>query len=191
MKDMSTGDLAPDFASHREFLRRRFVLTVPTKEFTPEEVGRLEKYGHWFAALSEGHLKPNTPAQERFVECMRGNCDPESSDEQLWRRYRFEQLAQALLRALEEEPETADPNTRAHLFKLARAGSQIAQAWIEKHPPIPVKIPRGRSADRQAERSVRGSPWERMSVFGMRHLCGFGPTWHLHVISLLQDEQKR
>jgi hypothetical protein len=48
--------------AHREYLRRSLQLSVPEQEFTPLEVARLRKYGHWFAALSEGCIKPTTRA---------------------------------------------------------------------------------------------------------------------------------
>ncbi len=58
------------------------------KVFSEDEIEILEKFGHWFDALSRGILKPFTELQERFVLVSKSDkMKPFSPEENAWHKY--------------------------------------------------------------------------------------------------------
>ena len=67
--------------------RDGFQIDTDTKIFDRDEIEILTRYGRQFKRLMEGDLKPKTPAQERFVAVCRGDAEPVSEYELVWRKY--------------------------------------------------------------------------------------------------------
>ena len=49
-----------------------------------DEVGLLEKYGHWLEALVQGKLELKTEQQKRFVAVAKGKGNPKTEFEWAW-----------------------------------------------------------------------------------------------------------
>ncbi len=64
-----------------------FTIDCGTAIFSIDEIEILEKYGNWFAALTNGTLIPFTDIQERFIKVSHGNEDPFSPEERAWFKY--------------------------------------------------------------------------------------------------------
>ena len=76
-------------ARHNKLLREEGIFTIDcnTIIFSSEEIEILEKYGHWFRALTDGVLYPTTEKQRLFVEMTKGNREPFSIEEKAWFKY--------------------------------------------------------------------------------------------------------
>jgi len=74
---------------HTDYIQQKgpFVVDCNRAIFTEEELEILEKWGHWFRALTDGELTPVTRRQELFVEGARGKREPVSVEEQAWFKY--------------------------------------------------------------------------------------------------------
>ena len=74
---------------HLQYLKEkgRFTVDCGLVIFSPEEIEILEKYGHWFQALTNGELQPITEMQENFIRVAKGERKPFSEFEQAWFRY--------------------------------------------------------------------------------------------------------
>lgn len=55
--------------------------------FSTEEIEILQKYGHWFRALTDGTILPFTELQKRFIAVMNHDEDPFSIEEKAWFKY--------------------------------------------------------------------------------------------------------
>ncbi len=74
---------------HIMFLKSKgnFSIDCITEIFTRSELRSLEKYGHWFQALSDETLMPLNMKQEQFVRVAKGELEPETIWENAWRKY--------------------------------------------------------------------------------------------------------
>ncbi|GET22713.1 DUF413 domain-containing protein [Prolixibacter denitrificans] len=74
---------------HNDYISQKgpFVVDCNHAIFTEEELKILERWGHWFQALTDGELAPLTKRQELFVEVANGKRDPVSVEEQAWFKY--------------------------------------------------------------------------------------------------------
>ena len=74
---------------HLQYLKEkgRFTVDCVHVVFSPEEIEILEKYGHWFQALTNGELQPITELQENFIRVAKGEMEPFSEFEHAWFRY--------------------------------------------------------------------------------------------------------
>lgn len=66
----------------------------------------VEKYGHWFEALTYGDLEPFTELQKNFVKVAQGEADPISIEEIAWFKYMERKKIE------EKYPNIADINYR-------------------------------------------------------------------------------
>ncbi len=75
--------------NHLQYLKEkgRFKVDCGLVIFSREEIEILEKYGHWFQALTNGELQPITELQENFIRVAKGEKKPFSEFEQAWFRY--------------------------------------------------------------------------------------------------------
>ena len=67
--------------------RGKFFLHCNLGSFSTEEIEMLEKYGHWFWALTSGVLEPISDLQQRFVLVATGKEDPFSLYEVAWWKF--------------------------------------------------------------------------------------------------------
>ena len=65
----------------------RFAILCSRATFSEDEIRTLERYGCRFEDLIAGRRPCRTPAQQRFVEVAKGQRDPETYYERLWRKY--------------------------------------------------------------------------------------------------------
>ena len=74
---------------HLQLIRDKGKFTIDCNHaiFSLEEIEILEKYGHWFTALTSGELKPLTELQETFVLTATNKKDPDSHFEHAWFKY--------------------------------------------------------------------------------------------------------
>jgi uncharacterized protein len=76
-------------AQHLAYIKKMGVFTIECnkKIFSPEEIAILEKYGHWFDALTSGNLIPLTDMQNEFIKVANGEKTPITPAETAWHRY--------------------------------------------------------------------------------------------------------
>lgn len=74
---------------HLRYLKTKgeFIVACSHAIFSLEEIEILQKYGHWFRALTESTLEPFTELQRRFISVMNHNEDPFSVEEKAWFKY--------------------------------------------------------------------------------------------------------
>jgi len=74
---------------HLDFLSRKGLFEVDCSHeiFNITELALLEKWGHWFMALTSGDLLPFTEAQKRFISVMKREAKPETIEEVAWFKY--------------------------------------------------------------------------------------------------------
>ena len=74
---------------HLDFIKPKgkFIVNCNHSSFSLEEIEMLEKYGHWFNALTSGELKPITDSQQRFILVADGKEDPFTPEEFAWVQY--------------------------------------------------------------------------------------------------------
>jgi uncharacterized protein YifE (UPF0438 family) len=74
---------------HLEFINKKepFKLRCKTMIFSDDQIELLEKYGHWFQALTDGVLEPITDLQKEFVKVARKEKMPVSPFEWAWFKY--------------------------------------------------------------------------------------------------------
>ena len=79
---------------HLKFIKEKgkFAVDCNHGSFSTEEIEMLEKYGHWFNALTSGTLEPFTDTQKRFISVAEGKEDPFSLQEAAWWKY-LDQIA--------------------------------------------------------------------------------------------------
>jgi uncharacterized protein YifE (UPF0438 family) len=74
----------PPPPDHAALLARRdFVF--PPGEYTAAEREVLTRFGRWLEALATGSILPTSPGQAQFVQCARGQREPETEFEHAWR----------------------------------------------------------------------------------------------------------
>jgi uncharacterized protein YifE (UPF0438 family) len=99
--------------------------------FSQSELEVLAKYGHWFMALQNGWIEPNTPSQAHFIACCNGDAETATSQEKLWIKYitsvRLEKIAQDY-----RDFENSDEGIRLELMDaLAKETNPFQQQLIE------------------------------------------------------------
>ena len=75
--------------NHLKYLKEKgaFTLRLKVNILFPEEKIIVEKWGHWFQALTDGTLKPFTKMQENLVKVGRHQKKPISIEETAWFKY--------------------------------------------------------------------------------------------------------
>lgn len=76
---------------HLSFIRIKepFKLKCRTVTFNTDQIEILEKYGHWFQALTDGEIEPITAMQKEFIKVAKKEKDPISTFEWAWFKYLF------------------------------------------------------------------------------------------------------
>jgi uncharacterized protein YifE (UPF0438 family) len=69
--------------------RQPFKLKCKTVTFSNDQIEILEKYGHWFQALTEGEIEPITELQHEFIKVAKKEKEPISTFEWAWFKYLF------------------------------------------------------------------------------------------------------
>lgn len=74
---------------HKNYIRSkgRFEIDCNTVIFSSEEIGMLEKWGHWYRALCNGDVELYSEKQRRIVQTANGDREPFSIEEQVWNKY--------------------------------------------------------------------------------------------------------
>lgn len=74
---------------HLDFIAVKGKFNVDCKQdcFSTDEIEILERYGHWFNALTSGELQPISDTQQRFIVVANGKEDPFSLEEVAWWKY--------------------------------------------------------------------------------------------------------
>ncbi|MDT8394608.1 MAG: DUF413 domain-containing protein [Bacteroidales bacterium] len=74
---------------HQDYIKTMgpFLIDCSIEIFSNEEREVLEKYGHWFQAITSEELAIFTPLQQRFVKVMKKEVDPFSVEEWAWLKY--------------------------------------------------------------------------------------------------------
>ncbi|HEV2480056.1 MAG TPA: DUF413 domain-containing protein [Puia sp.] len=75
--------------AHSEYLKEKgkFIINCRQDIFKPQEIEVLEKYGHWFEALTNGTLLPFNAVQAQFIEVAQSRREPETDYEWTWSKY--------------------------------------------------------------------------------------------------------
>ena len=75
--------------THNDYIKAKGKFNVACDHFifSKEEIKLLEKYGHWFEALTNGTLSPLNTDQEQFIEVARMSRKPEKDYEKVWFKY--------------------------------------------------------------------------------------------------------
>jgi hypothetical protein len=73
-------------ADHLPYLQRKDYAPTQPRDFSGEETVLLRNYGRWMEALAAGWIKPATPDQAHFVQVARGEAEPRTPFEQVWRK---------------------------------------------------------------------------------------------------------
>lgn len=78
-----------DKKTHLDYIKAKGKFTIACNQiiFSDVEIELLEKYGHWFEALTSGTLLPFNPEQKQFVEVARQNTSPQTDYEKVWVKY--------------------------------------------------------------------------------------------------------
>lgn len=63
--------------------------------FSTEDIEILEKYGHWFKALTDGELDPITDLQREFILVAKGQRSPFTIEEFAWFKYLGRKVVEA------------------------------------------------------------------------------------------------
>jgi uncharacterized protein YifE (UPF0438 family) len=71
---------------HQNYLRRKDYTPRRADAFSVEETAVLSAYGHWMEALAAGRIAPATPEQTHFLQVARGEAEPETLFERVWRK---------------------------------------------------------------------------------------------------------
>jgi len=79
----------PTKQEHLDWIKAKGSFTVDCSHaiFTLEEIEILEKWGHWFRALTDGTLVTLNETQSAFVDVAQGRRDPFSPEEKAWFKY--------------------------------------------------------------------------------------------------------
>ena len=74
---------------HKNYIRTkgRFTIDCNILIFSTEEIGIIQKWGHWFKALCDEELSPFTEKQRHFKKVMLGEEEPFTVAEQAWHTY--------------------------------------------------------------------------------------------------------
>ena len=75
--------------NHLQFIKKhgKFQVDCSHAIFSTDEIDILEKYGHWFKALTIGTLEPITELQKEFVLVAKRKRSPFSLEETVWNKY--------------------------------------------------------------------------------------------------------
>ena len=73
-------------AEHLPYLQQHGYTPRCPDEFSKEETALLHKYGHWLEALATGWIAPATPEQSHFLRVARGEAEPKTPFEHVWRK---------------------------------------------------------------------------------------------------------
>ncbi|MHC1777560.1 MAG: DUF413 domain-containing protein [Lentimicrobium sp.] len=74
---------------HLQYLHEKGKFTVDCNHiiFSTEDIEILEKYGHWFMALTKGELDPISDLQKEFILVAKGERSPFTIEEFAWFKY--------------------------------------------------------------------------------------------------------
>lgn len=74
---------------HLEYIKSKgkFILKCRHSIFSEEEIALLEKYGHWFQALTDNLLEPFNNEQKQFIEVANRKIKAETFEEKVWFKY--------------------------------------------------------------------------------------------------------
>lgn len=86
--------------AHIRFIREqgKFIIDCNHAIFSVEEIEILEKYGHWFMALTSGDVNPITDLQKEFVLVATHKKEPFSPEEVAWFKYQGRKAIEAKYR---------------------------------------------------------------------------------------------
>ncbi len=76
---------------HINFINEKGTFTVRCSHaiFSIEQIELLEKYGHWFMALTNGELEPITDMQKEFILVAKREKKAVSPEEIAWNKYLY------------------------------------------------------------------------------------------------------
>lgn len=118
--------------THFDYIKAKGKFTVACNHviFSHEEIELLEKYGHWFEALTNGTLLPFNTWQEQFIEAVQTKKNLKTDYEKIWvkylRRKEIEAKAGAALYTpptLEDDPfynRDMAKNLKSTMFKVMK-----------------------------------------------------------------------
>jgi uncharacterized protein YifE (UPF0438 family) len=74
--------------THLHYVRQgEFPFRCDPRLFSDEEHALITRWGHWYDALSSGQVTAITPAQEAFIEAVKGDAPPAEPHAAAWWRY--------------------------------------------------------------------------------------------------------
>jgi uncharacterized protein YifE (UPF0438 family) len=74
-------------SEHKRILAQQgYRLECPKNGFLDAELKMIGEFGNWMDALCAGRIAPLSPRQEDFIRAVRGECEPTSIFEFLWRK---------------------------------------------------------------------------------------------------------
>jgi uncharacterized protein YifE (UPF0438 family) len=68
-------------------VKGEFIVNCNHKIFHPDEIKVLEKFGHWFLALTTGILEPISDGQKEFIRVANNEITPITIAEKAWHKY--------------------------------------------------------------------------------------------------------
>ncbi len=101
----------PVKAEHLAFIKAhgRFTVTCDPKDLRPEQLQLLQRWGHWYAALNSGMLKPFTAAQRAFITASQQDLPPGEVHAHTWWYHNL--LTRQRARARQRMERTANGDT--------------------------------------------------------------------------------
>jgi uncharacterized protein len=84
---------------HLQYIKEKgkFIVDCSHAIFSTESIEILEKYGHWFMALTTGELEPISELQKEFILVATGQKLPVSVEENAWFKYLARKTIEARL----------------------------------------------------------------------------------------------
>ena len=75
--------------THLDFIESKGLFNIDCNRaiFSADEIEMLEKWGHWFSALTAGDLEPLNEDQDHFVRVSRMETQPVTDFEFAWFKY--------------------------------------------------------------------------------------------------------
>jgi uncharacterized protein YifE (UPF0438 family) len=91
---------SPEYSTLQDHLhllkeKGRFIVDCSHAIFHPEELKALEKYGHWFQALSSGVLQPISEMQKEFIKVANHEKTPITTADFAWFKYQGRKSVEA------------------------------------------------------------------------------------------------
>jgi uncharacterized protein YifE (UPF0438 family) len=70
-----------------EARKKEFTFAADPRLFTEAQYDLVRRWGHWYAALTEGRIQPLNDAHRAFLAAVKGGTPPDEPHAEAWWRY--------------------------------------------------------------------------------------------------------